>query len=302
MVGVQFEFPFGSAHPTARWGRAMPSPYRPVERNYNVIVSQHFSDVKDVVAINPRTGLPYEVQHVASTGGAGGNGSATDAWLTVAQAQAAGADIIYVHSNTVLNEQITLGNGQQLLGEMAGHDGQVGHAGLPKLRDKQFEHGRVAERHERLGKVLGKRPEAGSFASREQHRLHGDSQPLNDEFGLHSAATQLAQITYRAVAGSRCSASQRTVCSRPSRSETSGFQPTPAAERLDFAAMALGAGYEAAYEIDDLGVLRERLPSILNERGPVLVALKVELETSRKEVPQDRPKDQAGALRAQLVG
>ena len=84
--------------------------------------------------------------------------------------------------------------------------------------------------------------------------------------------------------------------------ETSGFQPTPASDRLDFAAMALGAGYEAAYEIEDLGVLRERLPAILNQRGPVMIALKVELETSRKEVPQDRPADPAGHLRARLVG
>jgi hypothetical protein len=33
-----------------------------------------------------------------------------------------------------------------------------------------------------------------------------------------------------------------------------------------------------------------------------MIALKVELEGSRKEVPADRPKDQAGYLRAQLVG
>jgi hypothetical protein len=33
-----------------------------------------------------------------------------------------------------------------------------------------------------------------------------------------------------------------------------------------------------------------------------MIALKVELETSRKEVPQDRPTDPAGYLRARLVG
>ncbi|HEX5141505.1 MAG TPA: thiamine pyrophosphate-dependent enzyme [Dehalococcoidia bacterium] len=84
--------------------------------------------------------------------------------------------------------------------------------------------------------------------------------------------------------------------------ETSGYQPTPAVDRLNFATMALGAGYQSAYEIDDLGVFRERLPSILNEEGPVLVALKVELETQRKEVPEDRPTDPAGYLRARLLG
>lgn len=120
MVGMTFDFPFGSDHPSSRWGRAMPSPYRPVERNYNVIVSQFDSSVQNVVAINPRTGQPYEVQHVSATGSAGGDGSVNDAWATVGQAQAAGADLIYVHSNTVLGEQITLVSGQSLLGEMAG--------------------------------------------------------------------------------------------------------------------------------------------------------------------------------------
>ena len=38
--------------------------------------------------------------------------------------------------------------------------------------------------------------------------------------------------------------------------ETSGHQPIPAADKVDFAAMALGAGYAAAYEFDDAGVFR----------------------------------------------
>jgi phosphonopyruvate decarboxylase len=84
--------------------------------------------------------------------------------------------------------------------------------------------------------------------------------------------------------------------------ETSGFQPTPAADLVNFAAMAKGAGYQQAYEFDDLGVLRERLPGIFDQPGPAMIALKVELEGSRKEVSPDRPKDQAGYLRAQLVG
>ena len=84
--------------------------------------------------------------------------------------------------------------------------------------------------------------------------------------------------------------------------ETSGFQPTPGSERLDFAKMALGAGYQQAFEFDDIAVLRERLPGVMQQDGPVMVALRVELETGRKEVPADRPKDQAGHLRAQLVG
>jgi phosphonopyruvate decarboxylase len=83
--------------------------------------------------------------------------------------------------------------------------------------------------------------------------------------------------------------------------ETSGFQPIPAAGIADFAAMARGAGYRQAYEFDDVAVLRERLPGIFDQPGPAMIALKVELEGDRKDVPADRPKDQAAYLRAQLV-
>ena len=85
--------------------------------------------------------------------------------------------------------------------------------------------------------------------------------------------------------------------------ETSGHQPTPASDRVDFAAMALGAGYRGAYEFDDIAVLRERLPSVLREDGPVLVALRVEPDYDRRNLaPGRRPPDQAGHLRAQLTG
>jgi hypothetical protein len=120
MVGAQIEFPWGARHPSSSWKRAMPTPYRYVERNYNIIVGQTRSDIQGIVAINPATGLPYEVQHVSETGGAGGDGSPDDAWATVAQAQAAGGDLIWVHAGTTLNEQITVQNGQFVLGEAPG--------------------------------------------------------------------------------------------------------------------------------------------------------------------------------------
>ena len=40
MVGLSLQFPFGNNHPTSGWGQHTPSPFRFVERNYNVIVSQ----------------------------------------------------------------------------------------------------------------------------------------------------------------------------------------------------------------------------------------------------------------------
>lgn len=53
----------------------------------------------------------------------------------------------------------------------------------------------------------------------------------------------------------------------------SGSQPIPAAGRIDFAAMAKGAGYAAAYSFDNLEDFRVRLAEVLSARGPVLVQL-----------------------------
>jgi sulfopyruvate decarboxylase subunit beta len=84
--------------------------------------------------------------------------------------------------------------------------------------------------------------------------------------------------------------------------ETSGHQAIPAADRVDFAALALGAGYAAAFNFDDPAVLRERLAGILARPGPVLVALEVDTEDERLPTPGARPHDPAGYLRAQLAG
>lgn len=84
--------------------------------------------------------------------------------------------------------------------------------------------------------------------------------------------------------------------------ETSGQQPTPAADSVDFPALALGAGYKAAYSFEDIGVLRERLPGVMKQPGPVLIAIKVETSDERLPRPEAWPVDPAGALRASLVG
>ena len=83
--------------------------------------------------------------------------------------------------------------------------------------------------------------------------------------------------------------------------ETSGYQPIPASDTVDFPALALAAGYRAAYEIEDAAVLSERLPSILAQDGPILCALRVDPEQDRKPFPPNRPADPAGYLRAALV-
>jgi thiamine pyrophosphate-dependent acetolactate synthase large subunit-like protein len=84
--------------------------------------------------------------------------------------------------------------------------------------------------------------------------------------------------------------------------ETSGKQPTPGGDLVDFPALALAAGYKAAYSFDDLGVLRERLPGVLKQAGPVFIAIKVETAEERLPRPALWPKDPAGDLRKALVG
>ena len=84
--------------------------------------------------------------------------------------------------------------------------------------------------------------------------------------------------------------------------ETSGHQPIPSSERIDFAALARGAGYAHAESFDDVGVLRERLPGLFERRGPVMIALEVDPEYEREEAPRTRPDQQVAVMRRQLVG
>jgi phosphonopyruvate decarboxylase len=54
---------------------------------------------------------------------------------------------------------------------------------------------------------------------------------------------------------------------------TSGSQPVPGQGRVDFAGMALAAGYAHAETIDNLEDFRIRWPGLLTRTGPVLVQL-----------------------------
>jgi phosphonopyruvate decarboxylase len=84
--------------------------------------------------------------------------------------------------------------------------------------------------------------------------------------------------------------------------ETSGHQKTPGAGKLSYAALAKAAGYTDAFEFDDPAVLAERLPAVMRTPGPVLLALHVDASDERQPLPEGRPDDPAGHLRAQLVG
>jgi phosphonopyruvate decarboxylase len=56
---------------------------------------------------------------------------------------------------------------------------------------------------------------------------------------------------------------------------TTGGQPVPNAKQINYAGMAKEAGYAAAYRFDDLEEFERNVGKILNEKGPVFVAIKV---------------------------
>ena len=84
--------------------------------------------------------------------------------------------------------------------------------------------------------------------------------------------------------------------------ETTGRQAVPAADLVDFVALAKAAGYRHAIRFDAIDELRAELPGFLSTPGPVLVVLAIDAEHDHRPVPSNRPADQAGRLRTQLLG
>jgi len=130
MAGVSLQFPFGNRHPSMGWKQNTPSPFRFVERNYNVIVSHDQNTAGNQVAINPLTGQAYKIEQVyvapPLNGGAGNNavlvgnppdGTTQNPYGSIAAAQAAGGDVILVRSGSVITEAVTLAQGQHMFGE-----------------------------------------------------------------------------------------------------------------------------------------------------------------------------------------
>ena len=56
---------------------------------------------------------------------------------------------------------------------------------------------------------------------------------------------------------------------------TTGGQPVPNAESIDYAGMAKAAGYASVHRFDDLEEFVTNVESILNETGPVFISIKV---------------------------
>lgn len=63
-----------------------------------------------------------------------------------------------------------------------------------------------------------------------------------------------------------------------------GGQPIPAAGTLSFSKIALGAGYAAAYEFDELEDFSLRIGDILKQKGPVFVTIKTVPEIQNEPI------------------
>ena len=124
MVGVSMQFPFGNNHPTSGWKRNTPSPFRYVERNYNVIVAHEKSNLGNQVATDAN-GNAYKVEYVYAPpsgsvtplNSSTEDGTANNPYSSIAAAQAAGGNLFIVKSGSVIDSPVTLTTGQRVFGE-----------------------------------------------------------------------------------------------------------------------------------------------------------------------------------------
>ena len=65
---------------------------------------------------------------------------------------------------------------------------------------------------------------------------------------------------------------------------TTGGQPVPNAQGIDYAMMAKGAGYAATYNFDDLEEFSTSVGEIMNETGPVFVSVKISPEVQNMPI------------------
>ena len=80
---------------------------------------------------------------------------------------------------------------------------------------------------------------------------------------------------------------------------TTGGQPVPNAEEINYAGVAKEAGYAAAYSFDDLEEFATNVDQIMKETGPVFVAIKVVPEVENE--PIGRRQRRASRSRAETI-
>ena len=81
---------------------------------------------------------------------------------------------------------------------------------------------------------------------------------------------------------------------------TTGGQPVPNSQEIDYAGMAKEAGYTAAYNFDNLEDLTTNLEKIMSETGPVFVAMKMVPEVENEPIGR-RQRRGAARPRAQAI-
>ena len=80
---------------------------------------------------------------------------------------------------------------------------------------------------------------------------------------------------------------------------TTGGQPVPNGEDINYAQMAAAAGYSATYNFSDLEELTTSLEEIMNTEGPVFVAIKINPEI--ENLPMGLREKRKSRSRAQTI-
>ena len=80
---------------------------------------------------------------------------------------------------------------------------------------------------------------------------------------------------------------------------TTGGQPVPNGEDINYAQMAAAAGYPATYNFSDLEELTTSLEEIMNTEGPVFVAIKINPEI--ENLPMGLREKRKSRSRAQTI-
>ncbi|MCA9061674.1 MAG: right-handed parallel beta-helix repeat-containing protein [Planctomycetaceae bacterium] len=94
----------------------------PVRRSLNVAATTSDTRLPGQIAVNPATGLPYDIVHVNSNDAIGPYlGTIDDPFRSLSTGLASGADVVFVHAGSQFNalpdNSVILSPGQQLMGE-----------------------------------------------------------------------------------------------------------------------------------------------------------------------------------------
>ena len=84
--------------------------------------------------------------------------------------------------------------------------------------------------------------------------------------------------------------------------EVTGGQAIPGAGLVDFAGMAIGAGYRAAYSFDNANDFEEAAGRILLEDGPTLIDLKLKTSADWESCPEKDFMESLQDLKESLAG